>query len=105
MEELLDFVYPILIAMERTIGRSEYLDFMKSFKYPLAGEFSFRRNLLPELKIPTDWGIEIGILSEMQRNQASNRICQVDLAETYDHKHQDVSFNNDSAVCLECLLI
>ena len=90
-------VYPILIAMERTIGRSEYLDFMKSFKYPLAGEFSFRRNLLPELKIPTDWGIEIGILSEMQRNQASNRICQVDLAETYDHKHQDVSFNNDSA--------
>ena len=56
-----------------------------------------RRNLLPELKIPTDWGIEIGILSEMQRNQASNRICQVDLAETYDHKHQDVSFNNDSA--------
>ncbi len=90
-------VYPVLIAMERTIGRSEYLDFMKSFKYPLAGEFSFRRNLLPELKIPTDWGIEIGILSEMQRNQASNRICQVDLAETYDHKHQDVSFNNDSA--------
>ena len=49
------------------------------------------------MKIPTDWGIEIGILSEMQRNQASNRICQVDLAETYDHKHQDVSFNNDSA--------
>ena len=88
-------IYPLLRAMEKTIGKSDYLEFMKSFKYPLAGEFSFRRNLLPELKIPTDWGIEIGILSEMQRNQASNRICQVDLAETYDHKHQDISLNNE----------
>jgi glucosyl-3-phosphoglycerate synthase len=43
------------------------------------------------MRIPCDWGIEIGILSEMQRNQASNRICQVDLADTYDHKHQDLS--------------
>ena len=73
-----------------------YLDFMKSFKYPLAGEFSFRRNLISELRIPSDWGIEIGILSEMQRNQASNRICQVDLAQTYDHKHQDLSENDDN---------
>ena len=36
-------VYPILIAMERTIDRSEYLDFMKSFKYPLAGELSQKK--------------------------------------------------------------
>ena len=33
----------------------------------------------------------------MQRNQASNRICQVDLAETYDHKHQILSENDRSA--------
>ena len=84
-------VFPLLLAMEKTIGRSEYLDFMKSFRYPLAGEFSFRKNLLPELRIPSDWGLEIGVLSEMQRNHSSNRICQVDLAQTYDHKHQDLS--------------
>ena len=64
---------------------------MKSFRYALAGEFSFRRNLIPELRIPSDWGLEVGILSEMQRNQASNRICQVDIADHYDHKHQDLS--------------
>ena len=37
-------VFPLLNALEKTIGKSDYLDFMKSFKYPLAGEFSFRRN-------------------------------------------------------------
>ena len=42
-------VFPLLTALEKTIGKSDYLDFMKSFKYPLAGEFSFRRNVLPEL--------------------------------------------------------
>ena len=90
-------VFPLLLAMEKTIGRSEYLDFMKSFRYPLAGEFSFRRNLLPRLRIPSDWGLEIGVLSEMQRNHASNRICQVDLAQKYDHKHQDLSENDDNS--------
>ncbi len=90
-------VFPLLLAMEKTIGRSEYLDFMKSFRYPLAGEFSFRRNLLPRLRIPSDWGLEIGVLSEMQRNHASNRICQVDLAQKYDHKHQDLSEDDDNS--------
>ena len=36
------------------------------------------------------------MLSEMQRNQASNRICQVDIANAYDHKHQRVSFDDPS---------
>ena len=90
-------VFPLLLALEKTIGRSEYLDFMKSFRYPLAGEFSFRRNLLPRLRIPSDWGLEIGVLSEMQRNHSSNRICQVDLAQKYDHKHQDLSENDDNS--------
>ena len=88
-------VYPLLTAMEKVIGKNEYLDFMKSFKYPLAGEFSFRSNLLSELRIPSDWGLEIGVLSEMQRNYSSNRICQVSLANTYDHKHQDISFSDE----------
>ena len=88
-------VFPLITALEKTIGRSEYLEFMKSFKYPLAGEFSFRRNLLPELRISSDWGIEVGVLSEMQRNFSTNNICQVDLADTYDHKHQELSIGDD----------
>ncbi len=89
-------VFPLLNALEKTIGKSEYLDFMKSFKYPLAGEFSFRRNILPELRISSDWGIEIGILSEMQRNFSLQNICQVNLADSYDHKHQDLSIDDEN---------
>ena len=88
-------VFPLITALEKTIGKSDYLEFMKSFKYPLAGEFSFRRNILPELRISSDWGIEVGVLSEMQRNFSPQNICQVDLADSYDHKHQDLSINND----------
>jgi glucosyl-3-phosphoglycerate synthase len=64
---------------------------MDSFRYPLAGEFSLRRDVITDLRIPSDWGLEIGVLSEMRRNYATNRICQVDIADNYDHKHQDLS--------------
>ena len=89
-------VFPLLTALEKTIGKSDYLEFMKSFKYPLAGEFSFRRNVLPELRISSDWGIEVGILSEMQRSFSPQKICQVDLADTYDHKHQILSIDDEN---------
>ena len=69
---------------------------MDSFLYPLAGEFSFRRDVLNDIRIPSDWGLEIGVLSEMYRNYSPNRICQVDIASTYDHKHQDLSLDNAS---------
>ena len=90
-------VGPLLMALERVLGPSEYLSFMRGFRYLLAGEFSFRRSLIPELRIPSDWGLEVGILSEMQRNQASARICQVDLANSYDHKHQPLSTEDRNA--------
>ena len=70
---------------------------MGSFRYPLAGEFSFRRDVLYDIRIPSDWGLEIGVLSEMHRNYSLNRLCQVDIADTYDHKHQDLSAENDKS--------
>lgn len=88
-------VTPLLRALKRIVGESEYLEFMDSFRYPLAGEFSFRRDVLNDIRIPSDWGLEIGVLSEMHRNYAHNRLCQADIAKTYDHKHQDLSLHND----------
>ncbi|OFC68691.1 glycosyl transferase [Alteromonas confluentis] len=88
-------VTPLLRALKRTLGDHEYLEFMDSFRYPLAGEFSFRRDVLSDIRIPSDWGLEVGVLSEMHRNYNHNRLCQADIADNYDHKHQDLSFNND----------
>jgi glucosyl-3-phosphoglycerate synthase len=84
-------VTPLILALRIVCGRSDYLDFLHSFRYPLAGEFALRRSVIDDLRIPTDWGLEIGVLSEMHRNHSTNRICQVDIADTYDHKHQDLS--------------
>jgi glucosyl-3-phosphoglycerate synthase len=88
-------VTPLIKALKKVLGTSAYLDYMDSFRYPLAGEFSFRKDVLNDLRIPSDWGLEIGVLSEMHRNYSSNRLCQADIAHTYDHKHQDLSANND----------
>lgn len=90
-------VTPLLRALKKTQGDMEYINFMDSFRYPLAGEFSFRRDVLNDLRIPSDWGLEIGVLSEMHRNYANNRLCQADIADVYDHKHQKLSPDDASA--------
>ncbi len=90
-------VTPLVRALKKTFGESDYLDYLDSYRYPLAGEFSFRRDVLNDLRIPSDWGLEIGVLSEMKRNYATNRLCQVDIANAYDHKHQDLSKDNDAS--------
>jgi glucosyl-3-phosphoglycerate synthase len=90
-------VTPLIRALKNMFGPMQYLDYMDSFRYPLAGEFSFRRDVISDIRIPSDWGLEIGVLSEMERNYASNHICQVDLADVYDHKHQDLSLDNETA--------
>ncbi|KZY76453.1 glycosyl transferase, partial [Oleiphilus sp. HI0067] len=76
-------VTPLLRSFKSVIGYRDYLEYMDSFRYPLAGEFSFRIDVLKDIRIPSDWGLEIGVLSEMYRNYAHNRLCQVDIAHIY----------------------
>lgn len=84
-------VTPLLRTLKKFFGPIEYLDFLDSFRYILSGEFSMRADVLKTVRIPSDWGLEVGILSEVQRNNSFNRICQVEIADAYDHKHQEVS--------------
>ncbi|WP_170755764.1 glycosyl transferase [Ruegeria lacuscaerulensis] len=84
-------VSPLLIALKKVIGDRDYLDYLRSFRYPLSGEFAIRTPTLPDLRIPSDWGLEIGVLSEAWRNLAPKSVCQVEIADNYDHKHQDLS--------------
>lgn len=90
-------VTPLIRALKHVFGESQYLNYLDSFRYILAGEFSFRRDVLNDIRIPSDWGLEIGVLSEMHRNYANNRLCQVDIADVYDHKHQDLSLDDQQA--------
>jgi glucosyl-3-phosphoglycerate synthase len=91
------FVTPLLRTLTKVCGYSEFIDYLDSFRYPLAGEFSLRADVINDLLIPSDWGLEIGVLAEMKRNYATNRLCQVDIADVYDHKHQELSASDASA--------
>jgi glucosyl-3-phosphoglycerate synthase len=80
-----------LRAMKAVLGQHPLLDYLDSFRYPLAGEISITTDLARINRIPSDWGLEIGTLVEVYRNCSQKRICQVELTENYDHRHQDLS--------------
>ena len=84
-------ITPLLRTLKKFFGSMEYLEYLDSFRYPLAGEFSMRADVVKTIRIPSDWGLEVGILSEVHRNNSTNRICQVEIADQYDHKHQPLS--------------
>ena len=67
-----------------------YLRFLDDFRYALAGEFAMTADLARVIRIPSHWGLEVGVLAEVYRNVAPLRVCQVDLTDNYEHKHQDL---------------
>jgi len=84
------FFTPFVRALQTILGYLPFLVYLDSFRYALAGEIAMRRDLAMAMRIPNDWGLEVGTLSEVYRNMALNRICQVDIADTYEHKHQEL---------------
>ncbi len=90
-------ITPLIRALKKVMGPLDYLCYLDSFRYPLAGEMAFKTDVVFDLKIPSNWGLELGVLSEIHRNHATNRICQIDIADNYDHKHQTISFDDHSA--------
>jgi glucosyl-3-phosphoglycerate synthase len=84
-------VTPLIRALIKILGYHPLLVFFDSFRYPLAGEFSMDIDLARVNRIPGDWGLEVGVLAEIYRNTAARRVCQVDIAENYEHKHQALS--------------
>lgn len=84
-------VTPLLRALRTIIGQHPYLVYMDTFRYPLAGEFAMDMDLVRRVRIPHDWALEMGLLAEVFRNSAPRAICQSELCENYDHKHQELS--------------
>lgn len=85
---------PLLRALIYVLGNEDFLIFLNSFRYPLAGEFAITATLARSNRIPSDWGLEVGTLAEVFRNTSPKRICQVDLGRLYEHKHQPLSLDD-----------
>ncbi len=95
------FVGPLLSSLEQLLGSGPFLKYLQAFRYPLAGEFAFTNSLALNLRIPCDWGLEIGLLSEVYRHVRTNRIAQVDLG-IFDHKHKEIGDSSDQGLQRMC---
>lgn len=84
-------ITPLLRALKSIIGQHPFLVYMDTFRYPLAGEMCLDVDMVRRLRIPHDWALEIGMLAEVFRNTAPRAICQSELCDNYDHKHQELS--------------
>jgi glucosyl-3-phosphoglycerate synthase len=87
---------PLLQAFSDVVGRHPYLSYLAAFRYPLSGELALEVDLLRRIRIPGDWGLEIGLLFEILRQRSSRRICQVDVTDQFEHKHQELSPDDPS---------
>ncbi len=84
-------ISPLLRAMEDLDGFQSTLGSLQNFRYPISGEVCLHRRVVKEIRFPSDWGVETGMMADVFRLCEPHRVCQVDIAETYDHKHQDLS--------------
>jgi len=71
------------------------LTYMRSFQYMFSGEMAFTGNVLNAIELPNDYSLEIRILEQVRKILPTKlgdapRIADVEVAERYDHHHQDI---------------
>ena len=96
-------VTPLLRTLRTMFEDQPLLKYLDSFRYPLSGEFSMSVDLARANRIPSDWGLEVGMLAEVYRNTAVKRICQSELCEVYDHKHQTLDQDAEKGLLKMCV--
>jgi len=82
------FYTPLIATMQRILGHNPFVDYLNNFRYALSGEFAFVSSLARGIRISPTWGLEVSMLSEVYQKTSVNRICQVEIIDTYEHKHQ-----------------
>lgn len=82
------FYTPLIRSLKRILEYNSFVDYLGNFRYALSGEFALITPLARSLRISPTWGLEVSLLSEVYQRTSVNRICQVEIREIYEHKHQ-----------------
>ena len=82
------FYTPLIRTLKQILEYNPFLEYLSDFRYALSGEFALISSLARGLRISPTWGLEVSLLSEVYQKAAANRICQVEITEFYEHKHQ-----------------
>ena len=84
---------PLIRTLKRILGYNAFIEYLDNFRYALSGEFAFDTSLAKGIRISPTWGLEVSLLSEVYQKTSVNRICQVEIIESYEHKHQILQKN------------
>lgn len=95
------FVAPLITSLMDLFGYRDYLRYLNAYRYPLSGEFALTSDLALSTRIPSNWGLEVGLLAEVYRNLALKRVAQVDLG-MFEHKHQSLGSSSSSGLQKMC---
>lgn len=95
------FVTPLLTSLIDMFGNKDYLRYLNAYRYSLSGEFALTNDLALNIRIPANWGLEVGLLSEVYRNVAHKRIAQIDLG-LFEHKHQKLGNSTNEGLQKMC---
>ncbi len=87
------FYTPLILTLKKILGYNAFIEYLGNFRYALSGEFAFDAHLAKGIRISPTWGLEVSMLSEVYQKTSSNRICQVEIIESYEHKHQILDKN------------
>ena len=55
---------------------------------PFRCEFAMINNVARTIRISPTWGLEVSMLSEVYQMASVNRVNQVEVMTSYEHKHQ-----------------
>ena len=84
------FYLPLISTLKGILGGNPFLEYLGSFRYALSGEFAIINTLARGIRISPTWGLEVSLLNEVYHKTSPHRICQVELIESYEHKHQSL---------------
>ncbi|MFT4946454.1 MAG: glucosyl-3-phosphoglycerate synthase [Natronomonas sp.] len=82
------FYAPLVSALREHSG-AEFVDYLDSFRYALAGEFAVTGDLARSVRAPRGWGLELGTLGDAFDHAGFAGSAQVDLG-IHEHEHRSV---------------
>ncbi|MFB6186240.1 MAG: glycosyl transferase family 2, partial [Halobacteriaceae archaeon] len=83
------FFTPVLSALDTEYDH-DFISYLQSFRYPLAGECSMTANQAKNIRLERQWGLEVGILNEVYDIANFEHSAQVDLG-YHRHDHRSIS--------------
>lgn len=82
------FYAPLVSALHEH-SSEEFVAYLNSFRYALAGEFAMTGELARSIRAPRGWGLELGMLGDAFGHAGFGGSAQVDLG-IHEHEHRSV---------------